>query len=371
MLMNNENDHFTTYRRLSDSTPSPILRRSKSVRASFRMLGSRWKSSSSSKAANAAGATGSIPKNISTSRDAVSERFGKDFNRNVKQPMTVPTDRLLSMATPSSTATSMSTSASTSSSSSKPLPSVPLKAAKTKFFHAFAKENVSERHIQYEIPKNVAPKAAALLQIPVLHSSEQQKHHHHLQQQQQQQQYKMNFNIQQCQYAHQRHHPQPLPHQYHHQHPQMRKPKKHDLIKIDGNFNVHLDRSTCDLIANSNKFALLKSLSENMEKNHTYQSQDMFKPATVRRAPYWLNNRPLKYSKNLVVVVVVFLRFSSVITGSSLPPFSIKITSTLMHLFCIHTYSAVNLKMGARAQIWIRARIKNHDMNRIELNQIE
>lgn len=291
MLMNNESDHLTAYRRLSDSTPSPILRRSKSVRASFRMLGSRWKTSSSSgsKVDNGAAVAGSMLKNVSSTRDVVSERFGKDFNRNVKQPMTMPAERVVTATSLSSSSSSSASSSSTSS--SMPLPSLPLKAAKTKFFHAFAKENVSERHIQYEIPKNVAPKAAALLQIPVLPS--------------QQQSYKMSLHAQQ-QYAYQRHQPHPHPHHhYHHQHPKQ-KPKKHDLIKIDGNFGVHLDRNTCDLIANSNQFALLNSLTEKKEKIHTaHHIQDIFKPATVRRAPYWLNNRPLKYSKTFVLFTFI------------------------------------------------------------------
>lgn len=271
--MNNENDH----RRLLDSTPSPILRRSKSVRASFRMLGSRWKSSSSSSSSSNNGGgggskidstTGPVQKHAITSKDAVSERFGKDFNRNVKQPMTDPSDRLQSMIPPTTTTTT------SSSSSSLPQSILPIKT-KTKFFHAFAKENVNERHIQYEIPKNVAPKAAALLQIPVLP-------HRHPQQQHQQ---PMNGNIEpNIQYSHQHHR---------YQHQELR--KKHDLIKMDGKFNMHLDRNSCDLIANSNQFALLKSLSENSDAPN---SQDIHKAATIRRTPYWPNSQPLKYSKN-------------------------------------------------------------------------
>lgn len=253
--MNNENDN--SYRRLPDSTPSPNLRRSKSVRASFRMLGSRWKSASSNGNSNSKidSTTGPLQKPSHATKDVLSERFGKDFNRNVKQPMTDPSDRLQSMMPPASTSTM------TTSSASLPQSILPIKT-KTKFFHAFAKENVSERHIKYEIPKNVAPKAAALLQIPVV------------QQQRNSSQY--------SQY-----------HQYRHQHELK---KKHDLIKMDGKFNVHLDRNSCDLIANSNQFALLKSLDDGDIQN----SQDMFKAATIRRTPYWPNNQPLKYSKNSV-----------------------------------------------------------------------
>lgn len=265
MLMNNENDHSTSYRRLSDSTPSPILRRSKSVRASFRMLGSRWKSS--------VGTVGNMKIDSATgpaqkcTKDAVSERFGKDFNRNVKQPMTDPSDRLsltiqplqpppLPLPPPSTITTTIITSTSSLPQSIRPI------KAKTKFFHAFAKENVDRHHIQYEIPKNVAPKAAALLQIPMLAHSRQHPMNGD----------NVGKNIQQ------------------HKHR-----KNHDLIKMDDKFNVHLDRNSCNLIANSNQFAVLKSLSENGD---TLNSQDMFKAATIRRAPYWLINQPFKYSKN-------------------------------------------------------------------------
>lgn len=272
MFMNNENEHSASYRRLSDSTPSPILRRSKSVRASFRMLGSRWKSSNSSssngsantKITNASGAV-QQQKQTSTSKDIVSERFGKDFNRNVKQPMTHSSDRFQLMVP------------STSYSSSPPMPqSNPSIKSKTKFFHAFAKENVSERHNRYEIPKNVAPKAAALLQIPVL------PYRRHA----------MNSNsVSNSQYS------------SHHRHEHRR---NHDLIKMDGKFNVHLDSNSCALIANSNQFALLKSSSEPVDtSNHIQSCPDMFKPATIRRTPYWPNNHPpMKYSKNLAIFLV-------------------------------------------------------------------
>lgn len=277
MLMNNENEH--SYRRLPDSTPSPNLRRSKSVRASFRMLGSRWKSASNGGTSKIDSATGPLQKHGGTVKDAVSERFGKDFNRNVKQPMTEPADRYQSMV-PSSMATT-ATTATTATSSSLPQTILAVKT-KTKFFHAFAKENVNERHHQYEIPKNVAPKAAALLQIPVLP-----------------------------------YHQQPIEtnNQYSHHHQQRHRhelKKKHDLIKMDGKFNVNLDRNSCDLIANSNQFALLKSLSENIENCDTQSnSQDMFKAATIRRTPYWPNNQPLKYSKKFggAFLTLIFFYF--------------------------------------------------------------
>lgn len=260
--MNNENEQ--SYRRLPDSTPSPNLRRSKSVRASFRMLGSRWKSASNAGTSKIDSTAGPTQKHCVTAKDAVSERFGKDFNRNVKQPMTDPGDRLQSMVPPSMT------TAATMPSSASSLPQTILAVkTKTKFFHAFAKENVNERHIHYEIPKNVAPKAAALLQIPVLLHRQQPIESNN-----------------QCSHQHQQRYRQELK-------------KKHDLIKMDGKFNVNLDRNSCDLIANSNQFALLKSLSENIENGCKQStSQDMFKAATIRRTPYWPNNQPLKYSKN-------------------------------------------------------------------------
>lgn len=274
--MNNENDHSTSYRRLPDSTPSPILRRTKSVRASFRMLGSRWKSSSNSGNSKIDNTIGQSQKHTNaTTKDTVSERFGKDFNRNVKQPMNDQCDRMPSSMLPPSSSTIPSTTTTTSISSSSLLPQsiLPIKT-KTKFFHAFAKENVNERHIQYEIPKNVAPKAAALLQIPMIPHRQQQQH----------QPMNGNYIESNDQYSHQRER---------HQHQELK--KKHDLIKMDGKFNVRLDRNSCDLIANSNQFAMLKSLSEN---NGAQNTQDMFKAATIRRAPYWPSNQPLKYSKN-------------------------------------------------------------------------
>lgn len=214
------------------------------------MFSSRWKSGNGGNVKIDSGINSGQKQ---SSKDAGLVRFGKDFNRNVRQPSTDPSDRLKATALPKS------------ASASVPQPNPPIKT-KPKFFHAFAKENVVERHIKFEIPKHVAPKAAALLQIPVLahqptigHSGISKQHSYH------------------------RH-----------------ELRKHDLI--EAKFNVHLDRNSCDLIANSNQFALLqKSLSQNMATIDAPSGQDPFKPATIRRAPYWPTNQPGKYSKNLSI----------------------------------------------------------------------
>lgn len=310
MLMNNGSEHSTTYRRLSGSTPSPVLRRSKSVRASFRMLGARWKSSSSgggggatkidsgnskatketSNATSGTAATATITN--STSKDVVSERFGKDFNRIVKKPMTGSTERL----------------PSTSQQLSQPI--LLATKSKSKLFHAFhAKENVNEKlPFHCEIPKNVAPKAAALLQIPVRLSPT--THHNQI------------YNHPQHQHRYQHRHQIHHPHIHHQQEQQQQQIlsqdyKRYDLIKTNGNFNMNLDRNKCDLIANSKQFELLKSLSTNIDAEHPAQNnyRDFFKPATIRRTPYWTNNPPtMMHSKiSLEFRCVVFTIRSSFI----------------------------------------------------------
>lgn len=267
--MNNETIQSPSHRRLPDSsaTPSPVLRRTKSVRASFRMLGSRWKSNGSSTSSTNASSkmendngnnrtTNGTTNNKYLSRDTVSERFGKDFNRNLKKSINDMVERL-----PTSSATT----------SILPQSILPAVKNKTKFFHAFAKENVNERHIvRYEIPKNIAPKAAALLQIPVPGRN---RNAHQLHQQQQQYSQQTQKLIQ------------------HNEH------KRHDLIKANENFNVQLDRNSRDLIANSNQFALFKSLSEEAEASAKHNYREQFQPATIRRTPYWPSNQPIKHSK--------------------------------------------------------------------------
>lgn len=199
--MSNETKQSTIYRRMSDTTPSPVLRRSKSVRASFRMLGSRWKPSS-----NNANKFDNTPLKKEKKTDFISDRFGREFNQNVKKAMTETVE-----APP------------------------PIKN-KSKFFHAFAKENFSVKSFNNDIPTNVAPKAAALLQIP------------------------LNREV--------------------------------TTATRERTYNFHntlnLDRNACDLIANSKQFKLLKSLTQN--DNNIDQDKELFKPATIRRAPYWTNN---------------------------------------------------------------------------------
>lgn len=273
---NNESEHLTSHRCLSESISSPLLRRSKSVRASFRMLGARWKSSSSGANLTNGGLTKIDDANKSTatnivSKGVVSERFGKDFNRNVKKPTIDIAEHLPSQ--------------------NVQLAQPPLLSMKnkSKLFHAFhAKENVNQKQpFQCEIPRNVAPKAAALLQIPTHTSPGQsssvqhnhrsnQPHHdlncpHHLQHQRQQQQYHSKGDY-----------------------------KRHDIIRNNENFQMTLDRNKCGLITNSKQFELLKTLSSNNndEGNQGQNNyRDFFKPATIRRTPYWTNNQPMMHSK--------------------------------------------------------------------------
>lgn len=271
MLMNNETIQSPSYRRLPDSsaTPSPVLRRTKSVRASFRMLGARWKSNGNSSSSTNAlskmennNGTNGTTNNKYLAKDTVStvsERFGKDFNRNLKKSINDMVERL-----PTTSATT----------SILPQSIIPAMKNKTKFFHAFAKENVNRRHIhRYEIPKNVAPKAATLLHIPVLNRNSNADQLHQQQQQ----------NIQQANTLIQ-----------HNEH------RRHDLIKANENFNVQLDRNSRDLIANSKQFALFKSLSDEAEASAKHNYRETFQLATIRRTPYWPSNQPIKHSKKFV-----------------------------------------------------------------------
>lgn len=112
-----------SYRRLSGSSVAPGLRRTKSVRASFRMLGSRWKPTQNKN---------DVIVKADRKKDIVFERFGKELNEDLKNRVHNDT------------------------------------SLKTKIFNGFSKENVASKTICYgEVPKNVAPKAAALLQIPL------------------------------------------------------------------------------------------------------------------------------------------------------------------------------------------------------------
>lgn len=125
--MSNDVDQ-TQYRRLSGSNVSPGLRRSKSVRASFRILGARWKPTHNKNEV--------LIKKDRTNKDVVLERFGKELNETRSHAESF------------------------------------LKGT-TKFFYGLksttaTKENVPLKSEFYAaLPANVAPKAAALLQIPM------------------------------------------------------------------------------------------------------------------------------------------------------------------------------------------------------------
>lgn len=267
--MNNENDDTSSQRRFADTTPSPVFRRSKSVRASFRMLSSRWKASN-----NGNGATDKIEPAISTtkpqqkmdgikklvSNDIVTERFGKDFNRNLKQPIVDTNESAISLT------------ASVVEQIQQPL--APAKQ-KIRFFNAFAKENVSERYLQYEVPKNVAPKAAALLQIPLLPSQQSQmSQHRHRQYSQQQQSHRTVVA------------------------PLTKNPASNDLLQNGIKFDVQLNRNACNMTVSSAQFALLKTLPEpEVESMSKSNYRDVFKPATIRRTPYWASKQPSKFCR--------------------------------------------------------------------------
>lgn len=291
--MNNENDISGAQRRSADSPPSPVFRRTKSVRASFRMLSSRWKASGTSSSSGSSSSASTADKNEpnaasgkaqatrsdstkhagAPSADTVSERFGKDFNRILKQPMAGSSDKpqLAPTARPA-----------------EQLPPInALVKQKMRFFNAFAKENAGERYVQYEIPKNVAPKAAALLQIPTVSV-------------QQQEQQRQQFFQRQQQFHHHNHHQQqqPPPNQTAQAPP---KPPNNDLLQNGAKFDVQLDRTACNMIVNSKQFALLKSLPE-PEREPTAKNnyRDVFKPATIRRTPYWPStNQSTKFCKSV------------------------------------------------------------------------
>lgn len=124
--MSNEVDQMA-YRRLPGTNVSPGLRRTKSVRASFRMLGSRWKPNHNKNEV--------LIKKDRTNKDLVFERFGKEFNVT-----RAPGDSFLK--------------------------------GTSKFFHGLTTSTATKENIPMKsefcgaIPDNVAPKAAALLQIP-------------------------------------------------------------------------------------------------------------------------------------------------------------------------------------------------------------
>lgn len=300
--MNNENDISGAQRRSAELPPSPTFRRTKSVRASFRMLSSRWKasgtsSSSSSSSSNAstapkneaavASAKSLSTKSDSASGDIVSERFGKDFNRNLKQPMSGSNDKPQQLST-------------VRAANQLPQMNAPVKQ-KMRFFNAFAKENAVERNVQYKLPQNVAPKAAALLQIPIASAQEQKHQQLHQQHQQHHQLFHRQHQIHHQNYQQQLQAQQ----QYHQQQHQMAKvppePTKTDILQDGIKFDVQLERNACNMIVNSKQFALLKSLPEpEKESNAKSNFRDAFKPATIRRTPYWpSSNQSTKFYKSV------------------------------------------------------------------------
>lgn len=272
--MSNDSDISQSYRRLSVSPP---FRRNKFVRASFKMLSSRWKPSSSSSIANRPSDkidnTSAPTKELTKENDFISERFGKEFNQNVK--------KCESDATKQSTVVTMK----------MPPPSDTLTTTakgKMNFFGAYTKENVylkqqpqpkSRPHSQQqphqnqlrhqhqlrqinfpvtEIPKNVAPKAAAILQIPLNQNDGNQ------------------FTG--------------------------------NTLESANDINVRIEPKTCELIANSKQFKLFNALSRSDDQNTNAVAIDngsngidrafSFKKMTtigIRRTPYHINNQP--YSK--------------------------------------------------------------------------
>lgn len=187
----------TAYRRLSGSNASPGFRRTKSVRASFRMLGARWKPVSQKN---------DVLIKKDRTKDIVLERFGKELNDSLKNRMQNESF---------------------------------LKSSTAKLFNSFAtKENIPAKSQFYDnIPMNVAPKAAALLQIPLMN-------------------------------------------------------QEHDRVnnkKLDRSFRI--DPQAGDLIANTQQFNDFRKCA--MDEGNGEKAR----LATVRRAPYWTSN--VLYSKKI------------------------------------------------------------------------
>lgn len=139
--MKNDTEQFIC-KRLSGTTPSTTntLRRSKSIRASFKILGSRWTQSSSNRKNNESNKNKNILKQRNDwKKDITSKYFAREGNE-------IFTDE------------PRETSAIAKRTSIK---------YKNSFFHSQTKEIIRENKIIYDIPKNVAPKAAALLEIPL------------------------------------------------------------------------------------------------------------------------------------------------------------------------------------------------------------
>lgn len=235
-VISNDKPLSSSYRRLSGPTTSsssplsasasitsPTFRRNKLVRASFKMLGSRWKPSSMSCNGGDKKNNSQTKKEPTPETDSISDRFGKEYNLNVEKSVNdVPPAKAL-----------------------QPPLTQPIKN-KTNFFYAFAtKENVDTTKItatQFpsDIPVNVAPKAAALLQIPICSTQ--------------------NFKL-------------------------IEKP-------------MRMNPTVCNMIANSKQFKMLKTLTQSndndVDNSHStetaYTEYDPFTPTTIRRTPYRTNH---------------------------------------------------------------------------------
>lgn len=188
---------------------------------------------------------------MSHKKDFVSERFGKEFNQNARtDPETVKQSTLIS-------------------NSGDPIR--PGKS-KTNFFSAFAKENVSTKQTPMcravsDVPRNVAPKAAAILQIPLSRNDEQ-----------------MTGN----------------------------------RLKAANDFDVRIEPKACELIANSKQFKLLNALSESDGRgedgyggdggaNSANERAALAKGlATVRRAPHRINNQPYCKLFSSLLLISIF-----------------------------------------------------------------
>lgn len=229
--MSNEVDQMA-YRRLSGTNVSPGLRRTKSVRASFRMLGSRWKPTHNKNEV--------LIKKDRTKKDLVFERFGKEFN--------VPR-----------------------------APGESFLKGTSKFFHGLttstaAKENIpTKSELCHAIPDNVAPKAAALLQIPAANITA-----------------GLNRKIVGKSFCIDR--------------------KMGELITNSEQFNDFRKAESdaaCNRSCSSSSSRRSSCSSDNSSKNSDETTANISgsgrivernRTATIRRAPYWTNN--LLYSKN-------------------------------------------------------------------------
>lgn len=254
--MSNDSDHSHSYQRLSGSPP---FHRNKFVRASFKMLGSKWKALNNATNDKKDNQTATTKKSttateLSHKKDFVSERFGKEFNQNV---FLCANEKKIETETMPTTKQSLS------------------KNKGPHFFSAFTKENFNNtkqiNHTIFDLPRNVAPKAAALLQIPI--DDEQ---------------------------------------------------ITGNRLKIPANeFNVKIESKACELIANSKQFKLLNDVNGREETNNVRQGNETGDKdrnrenkngninvlytkglATVRRVPHRINNQP--YCKRAISTLYFF-----------------------------------------------------------------